>query len=207
MTDLPRILALDIATQTGWAYGVPGEVPRAGTIRFASPGSSCGAAGCGMMRWFADFLRVNPVDRLYFEAPFDPRHMGNKTNMATARLLLGLAFHIEALATAKGIPVIRETDVADVRKHFLGKNPRGDEGKPQVQRQCRTLGWKFDSPDAADALAVWSYACALVAPSTAVVPTPLFQPKSATVSGRKAQNMGRSDALLRRLDDIEDIPL
>jgi Holliday junction resolvasome RuvABC endonuclease subunit len=131
--------------------------------------------------------------------------MGKKTNMDTARLLLGLAFEIEFLAVAKGIAIIRETDVADVRKHFLGKNPKGEEGKLQVQRQCRTLGWKFDSPDAADALAVWSYACALVAPGTAIATTPLFQQPGTT--SRHRSRPGTTGALLSRLDDIEDIPL
>ncbi|MDQ0510928.1 hypothetical protein [Ancylobacter amanitiformis] len=201
----PRILALDIASQTGWAYGVPGEVPRAGTIRFASPGSSCGAVGRGMMRWFADFMKLCPVDALYFEAPFDPRKMGMRTNMNTSRILLGLVFLIETLAQAKGIGEIRETDISDVRKHFVGSNPPGEKGKLAVQQRCRHLGWRFDSEDAADSLAVWSYACAVVAPKTSIATTPLFQSRAVIVD--KPQAMEKSEALLRRFNDIEDIPL
>lgn len=201
-----RTLALDIASSTGWAYGVPGEVPRAGTIRFAPPGSSPGAVGRGMMRWFADFTKVFPTDRIFFEAPFDPRKMGMRTNMQTSRILLGLVFLIETLGQAKGIYDISETEVADVRKHFIGCNPPGDKGKAAVQARCRQLGWEFDSEDAADALAVWSYACAIVAPKTAIATTPLFQPRAAGAIP-KAPAMGTREALLRRLDDIEDIPL
>lgn len=201
-----RILALDIATQTGWAYGAPGEVPRAGTIVFGGQGSSLGKAGRGMMRWFSDFLKLFPTDTIYFEAPFDPRHMGMKTNMNTSRKLLGFAFMLEALAEAKGIFDISECEVKDVRKHFIGCNPKNDKGKELVQTRCRQLGWKFDSADAADALAVWSYACAIVAPKTAIATTPLFQPRAAGVIP-KAPTMGTKEALLRRLDDIEDIPL
>ena len=43
-----NILALDIATVTGWAFGAPGSVPRAGTIRWADVGSSNAAVGCGV---------------------------------------------------------------------------------------------------------------------------------------------------------------
>jgi len=196
-----RILALDIASQTGWAYGAPGELPRAGTIRFAPPSSSNGAVGRGLMRWFSDFLKLNAVDAIYFEAPFDPRKMGMKTNMNTSRMLLGLVFTLETLAEAKGIYRLRETEVRDVRKHFLGRNPTGDAGKVAVQARCRQLGWKFDSADAADALAVWSMACALEAPKSSIATTPLFQEPRAV-----APTKAKPHARVGDLDDIEEIP-
>ena len=197
MKDGP-ILALDLATATGWAYGAPGSVPRSGTIRFASPGATCGEVGCGLMRWLSDFLAVCLVSKVYFEAPFDPRHMGNKTNFNTTRILVGIPFLLETLLDAKGIMHVREVTVGDVRKHFLGKDRRGDEGKTQVQAKCRTLGWDFDSADAADALAVWSFACAVEAPAVATATSPLFQSAFAAPSPRVRPSFG--------YDDIEDIP-
>jgi hypothetical protein len=40
--------------------------------------------------------------------------------------------------------------------------------------QCRRLGWDFRDDNAADALAIWSYACALIDPQTALKTVPLF---------------------------------
>ena len=202
-----NILALDIATVTGWAFGAPGSVPRAGTIRWADVGSSNAAVGCGVLRWVSDFTKLNKVDAVYFEAPFDPRVMGKKTNFNTTRLLVGLPFLIETLFEAKGIEIIREASVGDVRKHFLGKAPRGDEGKAQVQLRCRQLGWKFDSADAADALAVWSFGCAVEEPKTAIATSPLFHAAGAApareLSGRELAAVTWSSTAF---DDIEDIP-
>ena len=203
-----NILALDIATVTGWAYGTPGSVPRLGTQRWAPPSSSNADVGCGVLRWASDFLKMNPVDVLYFEAPFDPRVMGKRTNFNTTRILVGLPFLIETLFAARNIATIREVPVAAVRKHFLGKNPRGEEGKKEVQRRCRQLGWRFDSDDAADAGAVWAYACAIEAPKAAIATAPLFG--SLPADAPHPQLSGRQLAAAvwaeQAFDNIEDIP-
>ncbi|MFG1205606.1 hypothetical protein [Xanthobacter flavus] len=198
------ILALDVATTTGWAYGRPGEVPRASTKQFAPEGSDNGAVGCGAMRWLADFLKMNQVDAVYYEAPFDPRHMGNKTTFSTTRVLVGLPFLLDTLLSAKSIKV-REVLVADARKHFLGRGVRGDEGKKQVQTRCRQLGWRFDSPDAADACAVWAFACGIENPKAAIATTPLFQPGNVATKPSRSGTVGTNPT--RHLhDDIEEIP-
>lgn len=201
MADM-SILAMDIASQAGWAYGAPGTVPRAGTIRWAPPSSSNGKVGAGMVRWVLDFLRVNAVDAVYFEAPFDPRIMAGKTNFSTTRLLVGLPFLFEGLLEMKDIGRVREVTVADVRRHFLGSNPRGEEGKGRVQQRCRELGWRFDSPDAADALAVWSFACAVEAPKAAIATAPLFQ----TSAQAHRELVASTWPDLSAFGDIEDIP-
>lgn len=203
-----NILALDIATVTGWAFGAPGSVPRAGTIRWALPSSSNAAVGCGVLRWVSDFTKLNKVDALYFEAPFDPRVMGKKTNFDTTRVLVGLPFLLETLFEAKGIETIREATVADVRKHFLGKAPRGEEGKALVQLRCRQLGWKFDSADAADALAVWSFGCAVEEPKTAIATSPLFLAAGKPPAPRELSGCELAAATWanKAFDDIEDIP-
>lgn len=193
------ILTLDIASTMGWAYGEPGAVPRAGTVRFAPPASANGVVGCGAMRWLSDFMKLNRVGAVYYEAPFDPRVMGNKTNFKTTRMLVGLPFLFDTLLEAKGISRVREVAVADARKHFLGRGVKGDEGKKLVQARCRQLGWSFDSPDAADALAVWSFACTAEEPKTGIATTPLFQP-------RAGARPVAEDLPPFAYDEIEDIP-
>lgn len=196
------ILAMDIASQAGWAYGAPGTVPRAGTVRWAPPSSSNGKVGAGMIRWVLDFLRMNPAEAVYFEAPFDPRIMARKTNFDTTRVLVGLPFLFESILNMKGVGRVREVTVGDARRHFLGRVRRDDDGKALVQQRCRELGWRFDSPDAADALAVWSFACAVEAPKAAIATTPLFQ--NDTEAHRQLVASTWPD--LSAFGDIEDIP-
>jgi len=206
---LPRILALDIATHFGWAYGIPGETPRGGAKRFAVAGASNGLIGRGCLNWFVEFLKVSPVDALYFEAPFDPRQMGDRTTFATARVLIGLPFLIETLAEAKSIFRVRECMVGDVRKHFTGRNARGDDGKASVQLQCRALGWSFSNDNEADAKAVWSYACSIEAPGikpAATTPLFSFRPKSADPAPAATPSGRPSSIILPDVDEKDEIP-
>ena len=173
MADAPSILALDIATNLGWALGRPGERPAAGSLRVAPQGATEEEIGAGAARWLLDMLTVSPVDALYFEAPLDPRHMGKRTNFSTATVLIGLAFMLSTLAHMRGVARIRKVQVRDARKHFLGAHLRGEDGKAAVLRRCLDLGWagsgnaRFDD-NAADALAVWSFACADIEKRTGV---------------------------------------
>lgn len=172
---LASILALDIASRTGWAFGRPGEYPLSGSVRLAPPGASNGAIGRGMLRWLTDFITVSKPDILYYEVPLDPRHMGSKTTFKTARILLGLPFLVETIAEARGIYRLREAGVQDVRKHFCG-TPRPKDKKAAVLARCRQLRWDPVDDNAADALALWDFACAIEAPGVAIATAPLFQP-------------------------------
>lgn len=160
------ILFLDIAGLLGWAYGRPGMAPRSGSIRVAKQGRSHGESGTTFMLWFTDFLKVNDVAALYYEAPLDPRFVGAKTNLSTSRLLLGLPFLLETLAHAKSVYPVREVTIHDARKHFIGRSPRGEQGKAEVQTMCRSLRWNFADDNAADALCGWSFACNHRVPGT-----------------------------------------
>jgi len=173
MRENGAILALDIATRTGWAYGKPGELPLSGSERLAPAGSSNGAVGRGLLRWLTDFTKVNAVAALYIEAPMNPQIMGGKTTFGTARMLIGLCFLAETVAEARGIYFIREANVQDVRKHFLGK-ARPKDKKREVMARCKALGWDHTDDNEADALALWAYACAVEAPRTGHATAPLF---------------------------------
>lgn len=191
MKEEKKILALDIATRSGWAFGRPGEIPSSGSIRLAPSGSSNGAIGRGMLRWLTDFITVNNPDMIYYEVPLDPRHKGGQTTFATARILLGLPFLVETISEARGVFKLREAGVQDVRKYFVGQ-ARPKDKKQAVIARCRELGWKAEDDNAADALALWSFACAVEAPSSSIETAPLFSKAEA------------EDELLTD-DDIPDI--
>jgi hypothetical protein len=170
-----NVLALDVATRTGWAYGAPGTVPRSGSLRFAREGASMAAVFVGCRRWLLDFLAVNPETKLVvFEAPAVPSIMAGHTSINAIRTLIGLTAIIEECLYGRGLDV-REARVSEVRSHFLGSNRfKRDAAKRATVDLCRSLGWSVVDENAADACALWSYQCSFLDPKTALRVSPLF---------------------------------
>ncbi|MFK4534325.1 hypothetical protein ABIA00_002508 [Bradyrhizobium ottawaense] len=177
MAHAPRILALDLASRTGWACGFPHEdKPRSGSVRFAREGASLGAIYAGCRQWLADFLATEPDVRLIvFEAPMAPQHMAGFTTAHIIRVLIGLCAIVEECGHAGGYDM-REAKVSDVRQHFLGTNRiKRKEAKSATIDACTRLGWAPRDDNAADALALWHYQASLLEPKLAVQTSPLFR--------------------------------
>jgi len=99
--------------------------------------------------------------------------MGGNTNARTLKVLYGLYGAIAGIARAKGI-MVRGGNVRTIRKHFLGKGNLGSsEAKRMAMETCRILGWDPPNHDAADAGALWHWACAQVAPKLVPAVDPL----------------------------------
>lgn len=156
MTD--RVLALDLATVTGWAVDRPsgGPVPACGIFRtpFAG-GDDYGSGFAAFYDWLHDMTSLHQPTLLAFEAPLDSQ---NTHNRQATRVLIGMATLAETVAAARGITCF-ETHIQTVRKHFTGS---GRSQKPDVMYRCRVLGWQVPNHDAADACAVWDYAHAVL---------------------------------------------
>jgi hypothetical protein len=151
---MKTVLALDLASQTGFAIGEIGLAkPFSGTIRFASEGASHEALFAGAVKWMSDMCHGYGPTTVVWEAPLPTSFKGGTTNISTTTLLFGLPAIIGAVAYLKGIYDIRKARTTDVRQHFIGANPKGKEGKKLVQRQCRAHGWEFADDNEADALA------------------------------------------------------
>jgi hypothetical protein len=170
------VLALDLASVTGFAVGTPGEKiqPDSGSIRFASQGSSHEAVFAAALKWMSEMCHLHEPVTIVWEAPLPTSFSRGNSNINTTTLLYGLPAIIGAVAYLKGIYDVRKASTKDVRNHFIGSNPKGHNGKKLVQRQCRAMGWSFADDNEADALATWSYMCALIDPKLATMPTPLF---------------------------------
>ena len=164
------LLALDLATKTGFAVGNPdayqcvtpleaaaGSVPKpySGVFTIAPPRTSIGEFMARYRDWLDDMITLHGVDKLVFEAPIIT---SGRTSIDTARKLLGVAAVTEELAYRRGIPWVREGNNATIRKHFIGKG-RGDRKdlKRLVLEQCRARGWEVDSEDEGDALALFDF--------------------------------------------------
>ena len=169
-----NVLALDLASVSGWACGEPGSVPEHGIIRFASPGASHEAVFCGAMNWMLDMVVKRQIGVVVWEAPLAASFKRGKTTLNTTTLLYGLPAVVGAVAFHSGIHDLYKADTKAVRLHFIGGNPPRDVAKKLVKYQCGKMGWKVSDDNEADALATWSYMCSLLEPKLAVLPMPLF---------------------------------
>lgn len=157
-----RILALDLATVTGWAVGEPGTVPLAGSYRVARPGAGLGLFLAGYSDWLADRITILEPCTLIFEAPI---LTGKKTALETARKLMCLAGVTEMIAYRRELPCFEASGV-EVTKFFTGRarypgdtpQERRHAKKQAVISQCAMLGWRAEDDNAADALALWRWA-------------------------------------------------
>lgn len=171
-----KVLALDLASKTGIAFGVSGARPQAGSvslgateeIRFAKV---IGLTGKLIDKWAPDLVAI--------EAP-----VGGANASA---FLIGLIACAKGEATRRGVRVVAYYP-ATIRKHFLGKaltardfpgkNPAAAKKaiKGAVMARCHLLGWEAKDGDCGDALALWDYACAMESRSHQLTSLPgLFQ--------------------------------
>jgi hypothetical protein len=131
-------------------------------------------------------FRTSQIDIVRFEAPMRLAAMGKMGTSEEVMLLLrGAIGVLECAASRAEIEDIGSFDVQDARQHFLGQRrfPKGKNGKSaakdMVLRQCEILGIEVHDDNSADAVAGWSYCCALANPRIAHHVTPLFIGKSA----------------------------
>jgi crossover junction endodeoxyribonuclease RuvC len=153
-----RLLALDIATTTGFCIGGPGGEPRFGSFRLPTrfTPDDLGGKGAAFSNWLSDLITVEQPTLISFEAPIPPRGT-MKTNVQTIRLLLGLAFEAEVIAYMRDVECF-EANVQTARKAFTGS---GRSDKNDVIAACVKKGWKVADDHQADAGAIWHYEMAL----------------------------------------------
>jgi hypothetical protein len=173
MTDL---LALDIATVTGYARGPVGPAaPTCGSVRFAKPGASqlaiCGRA----LEWAIETIRDPLPDVVAIEDLLPPHVTRGKSNV-DHDLLAHLHGVILGVCFMRGVYQVHKHPVMTIRRHFIDLSVCGKgQGKGMVQDKCKQLGWLAEGDDAADACAVWSYQCGLLDRDHGVRISPLFQ--------------------------------
>lgn len=143
------VLALDLSTRTGWAYGHVGERPDHGVWvlpKTTDLGARCSALAASL----EDAIKVMAPDRVCLEAPLPPQA---QTAMASARLQFGLAAVAEMVCHEQGV-LCDEARAFEVRKLVFGK-ARVD--KSVVISWCHQQGWQPADDNAADALALLRY--------------------------------------------------
>jgi len=173
------ILAIDIASEFGWAEGPIGGQPLSGTARFAPKGASRAAVFAAAIQWAADRLAVSRPKAIWMEVPSLHSIAKGKSSTDVMRMLLGLPAIIEGVAHRRGVYTVRTCSAADVRHYFIGQRSlKGEVAKPLVQQRCDALGWPYPDHNAADALALWAYACEQELPGSMPALLPLWTGRS-----------------------------
>lgn len=157
-----EILALDLASVTGYCRGEIGGKLYYGSQKLGGEGATNAERSAAMIRWLTDQLRTFRPRLIIIEAPMAPSQMAGRTTVSVARTLLGLPFVVEGVAYLLGIYEVRESNVQDVRKHFIGRRTVPNGGaKSMVVARCRELGFDPQDDNAADAIALWHFAASI----------------------------------------------
>lgn len=157
-----KVLAFDLATQTGIAWGTAGETPQATSVDIGK--------GLPESKRFANLIdAVSLHIETYkpavvaYEAP-----VGGKEASA---YLIGLSACLRGAAALYGYDA-ECVMIGTYRRHFLGKHyiardfPSLSKAKAKtaikqmVMDRCKMLGWKPDDFDQADAMAIHDFVCA-----------------------------------------------
>lgn len=166
-----NILALDLATVTGWA-GWDGSASSAGTVTFRG---SIGRAFSTYHRWLGRKIsrftdgEARPV--VVFEKPW----VGRNTHQDTARKLMGFAVVTEMVAYEFACRCL-EVDTNTVMRHFTGAGGgRRADKKARVIAACLARGIDVSDDNEADALAILDYAAHCCKVKTDISLGPLFE--------------------------------
>ncbi len=163
------LLALDLATTTGWAVAMPPYAPAptpmeqeagaampkrfSGSKSFKAYAGNIGRVMDQFGIWLPELITVHQPDMIVFEAPF----AGAVRNANTGRMLFGFCAMVEMIAYRQKIRCL-ECNNATVKKHATGS---GRAQKVDMIKAARDRGWEPKDDNAADALWLADYAAAM----------------------------------------------
>ena len=170
------VIALDVASTTGFACGHVDGAAEYGSIRFASAGASDAAVFSAAKQWSSAFFSTAKRPTIIaIERLLPPEVVRGQSNTKTIYRLAGLHGVILAEAYEHALYSIEMWSTGEIRGHFIGaKNYRRERAKREVMRQCRAMGWNPRNDNEGDALALWSAQCSRIDPRLAIRVSPLF---------------------------------
>lgn len=157
-----KILALDIATNTGIAIGSAGRDPQCWSVNLGE-GRSHGERFSNIYKLVQGLQDLHKPDITIAEAA-----IGGKNASAYLQGLISVA---QAASFGGRYRMVDVVAPGTVRKHFIGKayTSRDFPGMSQakgkiaikelVKARAELLGWIIPDLDAADAAATWDWAC------------------------------------------------
>lgn len=162
------ILALDMATRTGWASGVIGASPTWGAHDFGRNRSN-GEVLSAFRTWLCRKLDEIQPTVVCFESPYMPgpnSRFSAPANALTIRRLFAFAGFTEAVCVERRVRCY-EARPSEITRAFLGgPAPRQRaEKKAATVKMARLLGYAVADDDEADAVALWCFAESVFAPA------------------------------------------
>lgn len=140
-----NVLALDLATNTGWAIRLRDGTIKSGHYNIRATGGASKAQRWVNFRLFlSDMIAENDVHIIAFEDV--KRHVST----LSAHTYGGLIAITEMTAQTRNIPV-NGLGVGTIKKHWTGK---GNAKKEDMIATARAKGFDVSSDDEADALAI-----------------------------------------------------
>jgi hypothetical protein len=163
---LGTVLALDLATTTGWALHRKGlERPFFGAFKLPGGPQAVGQQADALERWLRDIYiaaRTDgaPITHFFFEA----QHLAAKINIDTVYRLIALGGVVEKFAYQVGATSCLKVHISEWRKHFIGRGAAfgKDDPKEMAIRRCAQYGWHTDVADAAEACGILDYALTMI---------------------------------------------
>lgn len=166
-----RILALDLANNTGVAFGDCNGTPEMHTEVMGPPGASHGQRFTQCLRTTLRLIETLKPQAVVIEAPIVS---GVKGGQERSQLAMGYRASVFTAAFIRGVTPY-EYPVQTIRKHFIGEgNLSREAAKARVMARCRMLGWTVETDDQSDAAAVFDYARAKLARIQTAAPFGLF---------------------------------
>ncbi|WP_313462371.1 crossover junction endodeoxyribonuclease RuvC [Achromobacter sp.] len=145
------ILALDLGTKTGYAVRKRDGKVVHGTQSFAPRKSwTPGQRWLRFQAWLGELLDLHRVDRIAYE------HVSFHAGIRDAHCYGAFRAFVEAAADRRNIELVG-TNVQTVKKHWTGK---GGADKATMIAQARARGFRPETDNDADALAVLDWAVA-----------------------------------------------
>lgn len=164
-----RVLALDIAATTGWAFS-DDRIKRSGARKF---GLELGEFADGFEAWLLEIIRLYQPELIAVEAPVPVR---GKTRLDIQMRSYGAhaivhktcrRLNIRLLNVDVGAWRIRFIGRARAPKEIDGKKPKAHQRRAWLKKaavaECERRDWPVSSDDEADAVGVLSFASETIA--------------------------------------------
>ena len=145
------ILALDLATVTGWALHEEGmEAPFFGSVRFPSIAEENGPTLEGLRVLLGEKHAAFGLTEIVFEA----QHIADGMGVKNTYKLIGMGTFVEWFAFKIGARCY-SVPIGTWRKHFIGiGNLPREAAKRRCLATCQRLGWHTMEEDAAEACGI-----------------------------------------------------
>lgn len=175
-----KVLALDLSGITGWAFGsTDGGPVRFGEKRLPKTDDDIGWYLATFRDWLTQLITELQPDEIVFEAPILPEGQG----LISRRKLFSLAGLTELICRDLKVPVVEEL-IDAIREHFIGiarapKDVKGSSArrkwlKRKTVEKAIASGFKVQSDNEADAIALLSLRLCQLDKNFSLKQTPLF---------------------------------